>query len=93
MRAHVHKFIALEDENSDYCRLATVNNPLNLVAHYFTQDESHAVRMRSDYQVLYVNEGLYLRMVRMGCNSGTRVSLFRRLSDVGLEGIHRIKIC
>lgn len=57
VRAHVHKFIALEDENSDYCRLATVNNPLNLVAHYFTQDESHAVRMRSDYQVLYVDEG------------------------------------
>ena len=47
-RAHVYKLIALEDENSDYCCLAAVNNSLNLVARYFTEGEGHAVRMHRE---------------------------------------------
>ena len=47
-RAHVYKLITLEDENSDYCCLGPVNNPLNLVARYFTEGESHAVRMHRE---------------------------------------------
>ena len=47
-RAHVYKLITLEDENSEYCCVAGVNNPLNLIARYFTEGESHAVRMHRE---------------------------------------------
>ena len=47
-RAHVYKLITLEDENSDCGCLGSVNNALNLVARYFTEGESHAVRMRRE---------------------------------------------
>jgi lanosterol synthase len=47
-RNHVYKLIKLEDENSDYCCLGPVNNPFNLVARYFAEGESHAVRMHRE---------------------------------------------
>ncbi|RPB03477.1 terpene synthase [Choiromyces venosus 120613-1] len=47
-RNHVYKLIKLEDENSDYCCLGPVNNPMNLVARYFTEGECHAVNMHRE---------------------------------------------
>ena len=47
-RAHVYKLITLEDENSHYCCVNSVNSSLNLIARYFTEGESHAVEMHRE---------------------------------------------
>lgn len=44
-RKHVYDLICREDENTEYCCLGPVNNPLNLVARYLTEGEdSEGVR-------------------------------------------------
>ena len=47
-RAHVYKLIILEDENTEYCCINPATSALNLIARYFTEGESHAVRMHKE---------------------------------------------
>ena len=60
-RAHTYELIIHEDEDSDYSCAGPVNNPLNLVARYFTEGECHAVRMHRETIKDYMwmkNEGM-----------------------------------
>jgi lanosterol synthase len=48
-RKHVYDLISREDDNSEYCCLGPVNNPLNFVARYITEGEdSYAVQMHRE---------------------------------------------
>ncbi|KAA8912435.1 terpenoid cyclases/protein prenyltransferase alpha-alpha toroid [Sphaerosporella brunnea] len=48
-RRHVYDLICREDENTLYCCLGPVNNPLNFIARYLTEGEgSHAVKMHRE---------------------------------------------
>jgi len=61
-RKHVYNLICREDENTEYCCLGPVNNPLNFIARFLTEGEdSYAVKMHRETLKDFIwvkNEGM-----------------------------------
>lgn len=76
MRALVYKLITFGDENSDQLCISILNSSLNLIAHCFTEGESHAVRINRETikEYMWMMNEVCLQMVLTRFNAGTRVS-------------------